>query len=334
MNNQRLNYIDGLRGIAALSVVFQHLWLPLLPITNQYIDPGLFGVYLFFYISGYIIVFSVWDNCNFAKFIIARFFRLWPIYWCSIGLYIFICKCNINFKTLMFNLTMFQRFIGIPDLLGVYWTLQVELMFYCFIIFCLLVSKVKNGNMYFYGYMISVLLSLICGIGRFLFNVKLPVAPFTGLSLILTSAIFFQYKHNNYLNIKFIKIFLVCATVIFCCVSVLSYSKDWGYHETPARFILMFICAGSLFLFVTNSYCKILNNHLLTFFGKISYPMYLFHMPLYLYLFPLLRAYYFSNYLSTMIITICTILLALGAHLFIELSSIRVGRYFIKQSSL
>ncbi|MGI4794774.1 MAG: acyltransferase family protein, partial [Janthinobacterium lividum] len=59
----RLHFLDALRGIAAMSVVFAH-YIPNLPSTGfdgwlirtaDLIDPGKFGVVLFFLISGYII---------------------------------------------------------------------------------------------------------------------------------------------------------------------------------------------------------------------------------------------------------------------------------------
>ncbi|MBX9866957.1 MAG: acyltransferase [Burkholderiales bacterium] len=331
MINQRLDYIDELRGIAALAVVFQHLWLPLLSMSNQYVDPGLFGVYLFFWVSGYIIVFSVWRNCTPREFVIARFFRLYPIYWVSIGIYVLINYNLFDFKVLLLNLTMFQRFIGIPDLLGVYWTLQVELMFYGFVLFCLFIHKIKNAKFYLYGYIVSTLLSLICASGRFLLNIKFPVAPFIGLSLIFTSAIFFQYRHNNYLNSRLMKLFLVCALCVFCGVSLLSYSKDWGYHETPARFILMFSAAGVVFL-LANTYSKFLKIRVFAFLGRISYPLYLFHMPLYLLLLPKLRSYHCNDYVATTIIMFFTICMAWLAHLIIEMPSIKFGKYLRQRS--
>jgi peptidoglycan/LPS O-acetylase OafA/YrhL len=331
MTNQRLDYIDELRGIAALAVVFQHLWLPLLPTSNQYIDPGLFGVYLFFWISGYIVVFSVWPNSTPREFVISRFFRLYPIYWISIGIFAAINYHTLDFKVLLVNLTMFQRLVGIPDLLGVYWTLQVELMFYGFILLCLLVNRIKDAKLYIYGYIISTSLSLICALGRFFLNIKFPIAPFTGLSLIFTGAIIFQHQRNNYLNSRLMKLFLACALCAFCVVSILGYNKDWGYQETPTKFILMFITAGMVFL-LANRYSYLLKTRVFSFFGKISYPLYLFHMPLYLFILSALENYHYNIYLTTTVAMLCAIFTAWIAHVFIENPAIKYGKYLRQRS--
>ncbi|MGW7455409.1 hypothetical protein ACWGJJ_28715, partial [Streptomyces sp. NPDC054787] len=53
----RLGWLDGLRGIAALSVAVYHLKLPFYWVPHgtrvpYYLDPGIFGVLLFFLVSG------------------------------------------------------------------------------------------------------------------------------------------------------------------------------------------------------------------------------------------------------------------------------------------
>ncbi|MGW7455557.1 hypothetical protein ACWGJJ_29490, partial [Streptomyces sp. NPDC054787] len=53
----RLGWLDALRGIAALSVAVYHLALPFYWVPHgtrvpYYLDPGIFGVLLFFLVSG------------------------------------------------------------------------------------------------------------------------------------------------------------------------------------------------------------------------------------------------------------------------------------------
>ena len=50
---------------------------------------------------------------------------------------------NADLKQFLFNLSMFQNYIGVENLDGVYWTLFVEMKFYIFIIHCIPVNNLK-----------------------------------------------------------------------------------------------------------------------------------------------------------------------------------------------
>jgi peptidoglycan/LPS O-acetylase OafA/YrhL len=56
---RRLAWLDALRGIAAFFVVFDHLGYDVLQHAREVIyhwfDPGLYGVFVFFMVSGYIV---------------------------------------------------------------------------------------------------------------------------------------------------------------------------------------------------------------------------------------------------------------------------------------
>lgn len=331
-SNKRLTQIDLLRGIAALSVIIQHIWVQFMP-HSEYMDYGVFGVYLFFWISGYIITFSVWNNTSTLNFTIARCFRLYPVYWLSILLYVLIYGVS-NYNIILINISMFQRFIGVEDLLGVYWTLQVELMFYILIFFALKKNFIKNPMTYIYGLVASNSICLLFALGRFCLDKKFPVAPFIGLSIILTSASFFQHRYNNFLNKSQIKVFLLFNTIFFCLISLLSYNHDWGYKETPQRFIAMYVAAATLFIIVTHrnkiyKYTTIRNSFV--FIGRISYPLYLFHMPINSYITPYLKTHNCNEITIAIITTISAITMSFIAHKLIEIPCIRLGKKFYAQ---
>jgi uncharacterized membrane protein len=56
---RRLPWLDALRGIAALCVVYSHFGTRVLPAVHRAVynvfDPGLYGVLVFFLVSGYIV---------------------------------------------------------------------------------------------------------------------------------------------------------------------------------------------------------------------------------------------------------------------------------------
>ena len=72
---KRVTSIDGLRGLLALVVVFQHV-----DDLEQRVGelPGLVAVCLFFVMSGYVLT-RAWDD-DFLSFLIKRFVRLWPLF--------------------------------------------------------------------------------------------------------------------------------------------------------------------------------------------------------------------------------------------------------------
>jgi len=147
---QRFGYIDAQRGLAALLVIWLHatdafMQLPTPPaggVLNKIsaaIDTGRIGVILFFAISGFVIPSSLRAVRNqttsdaLRVFLIRRVFRLYPAYWVSVvaagllGLYF---MTPFSLETLLLNLTMIQSVFGAPDVLGLYWTLRLELIFY------------------------------------------------------------------------------------------------------------------------------------------------------------------------------------------------------------
>src|ERR1700742_1539303 len=83
-NASRLAWLDALRGIAALCVVFDHLTYSVLqPVRNavyQWFDPGQYGVFVFFLVSGYIIPASLERRGSIRGFWVSRLFRLYPLY--------------------------------------------------------------------------------------------------------------------------------------------------------------------------------------------------------------------------------------------------------------
>src|SRR6478609_3380448 len=80
----RLAWLDVLRGLAALAVVFDHISYYVLQhvrhIIYQWFDPGNYGVFVFFIISGYIVPASLERKGSVRTFWVSRLFRLYPLY--------------------------------------------------------------------------------------------------------------------------------------------------------------------------------------------------------------------------------------------------------------
>lgn len=148
---QRMQALDGLRFVAALSVVLFHLlavagategqavWgRPANEVFGWAFKPasyGWVGVPLFFIISGFVISMSSWGRTP-AQFAASRFVRLYPAFWTCVLLTATMRYFYPQvFPTLgprqtLLNLTMFAEPLGGPRMDDVYWTLWVEMRFY------------------------------------------------------------------------------------------------------------------------------------------------------------------------------------------------------------
>lgn len=139
---RRLAQLDALRGIAALAVVLFH-------VTTRYdqlyghATPtlvaapwGHYGVNLFFMISGFVIFMTLERTRRPLDFVVSRFSRLYPAYWAAVLLTFSVTHLltlpgkTVGWDALLVNLTMLQGFFGVPHVDNVYWTLEVELLFY------------------------------------------------------------------------------------------------------------------------------------------------------------------------------------------------------------
>tara|TARA_X000000368_G_C23045044_1_gene718775 strand:+ start:614 stop:1570 length:957 start_codon:yes stop_codon:yes gene_type:complete len=129
-NIEKIQYIELLRFMAALSVVLVHL-----PTINF----GDIGVDLFFIISGFIMMYSTRITVN--NFFQKRIFRIIPLYWaCTIGLFLIALLYPILLKTTtldfeqllksLFFIPFDKNGTGHFPFLMLGWTLNYEMYFY------------------------------------------------------------------------------------------------------------------------------------------------------------------------------------------------------------
>ena len=160
--SERLRYIDALRAIAALLVVWLHaaatfpMSSPQTAATGRAfvaipsaVDVGHVGVVVFFLISGFVIPFSVLPDraAPVGSFVIKRILRIYPAYWLSVPLAAFVVfwlwGTAFTTREVLINLTLMQDVFGVRSAEGVYWTLLVELVFYA-----LCVALLVSGSLF------------------------------------------------------------------------------------------------------------------------------------------------------------------------------------------
>ncbi|WP_052069797.1 acyltransferase family protein [Streptacidiphilus albus] len=141
---QRLGWLDALRGVAAIAVVFQHVlpWLlgPQYAASHRHFDLGIFGVFLFFLISGYIVPASLERRGDVRAFWVGRIFRIYPLYLTVFAAALILLPRDHAgvaasvythpIQAAFANSTLVQFFLNIPNGLAVAWTLSFEMVFY------------------------------------------------------------------------------------------------------------------------------------------------------------------------------------------------------------
>ncbi|MCY1139503.1 acyltransferase [Actinoplanes sp. Pm04-4] len=142
---RRLDWLDALRGLAAITVVLFHLSPQVigdeahLAVMRQ-IDLGKYAVLLFFLVSGYVIPMSLERHGSLRRFWIGRLCRIYPAYLVTIGLFALLAaagllhwQASLRAETgagVLAHITMMPDLVGVRGVVRVFWTLSYEMVFY------------------------------------------------------------------------------------------------------------------------------------------------------------------------------------------------------------
>ncbi|MGW1541172.1 acyltransferase family protein [Streptomyces sp. NPDC002309] len=152
----RLRALDGLRLLAAVMVALYHYggrggeithaWgsspKVQFPTLHSWFAYGCLGVQIFFVISGFVICMSGWGR-PLRSFFASRVARLMPSYWVAVVLVtaVFalpgVAYAAVSPSEALVNLTLLQQPLGADRVLGVCWTLWVEIRFYALFAVCI-----------------------------------------------------------------------------------------------------------------------------------------------------------------------------------------------------
>jgi len=282
---KRLAYLDALRGIAALMVVFTHLYAPIIGhvwVLDYLIDPGKLGVLWFFMISGVVIPFSLKPGPDGPRrFLISRFMRLYPAYWLSLLVFLVMLKLTgaefPGWPQIIANLTMVQAAMGFDDVIGLYWTLFIEVVFYALCLTLFVAGKLYDLTFRSRCALVFLLMALAMGMVRAVTERKLPVALPLALSLMFFGSVWRQWllgEHSRQLTRNLV-LLLVGFTVLLPPTLIMAYSKDMGTGETWGRYCFTYAVAIVSFVLLTRSVR--LNHPALVWLGAVSYSLYLLH---------------------------------------------------------
>jgi len=295
ISHSRLRVVDGLRLLAALSVVLYHYtgarshsWVGgsegAFPVLQPITIYGSLGVELFFMISGFVILMSAWGR-TVPQFVASRVSRLYPAYWLGViasGAVLFFTGLelagsqwsSIGFDGLLYNLTMLQTAFVMPHVDGVYWTLFVELKFYALLGLLLLVGITRTRILILCTAWPALgALALASGSPHLLALVDPQYAPFFAMGML----VYLLWRDG----LAPVPIALLAANWIYSLLLSFRFADAIGGAGAGTALPIVVMAVFTVFLLAlivaTLTPVATIDWGWLTVAGAITYPLYLLH---------------------------------------------------------
>lgn len=289
-------FIDLLRGVAALLVFWFHLDLHILcgypaePVppgswtywlVYGFLDLGRYGVALFFMISGFLIPSTLRaPNASLRSYAIHRFCRLYPAYWVAIAAWATAAWLSgdwqgLNARTAVANLTMAQKFLGVPDVIGAFWTLPIELLFYltCALLFWM--GRLAWSGLRLTGAALALCIGL-AALGQAT-GLSLPLAPLFAFTLMFLGDAARQAIDRGRGGMK-VLLATACVAGLLVWANLLGYEADEAWRFIRAYWLAMvtfFACLGLRGPIASSRAAATAGR----FLADTSYSVYLLHAP-------------------------------------------------------
>lgn len=360
LNSQRAHYpaLDGLRGIAILLVVFFHNF----GFTNYFFF-GWLGVDLFFVLSGFLITDILIRGINGRSFLksfyIKRVLRIFPVYFLLLIIFLIVLP---NLSTYTGNLkyytdnqiwlwTYLQNWLYIfkpierSNVLLHLWSLAVEEQYYIIWPFVILIFRKPK-------LLLTFSLSLLLGI--ILLRLIVWIQHIEGLQyfswytftridgLCIGSALALV----KFISPKFITIntpyIVLSVAAVNCIFYFINKSYNYSFPYLPLVGYSTFAIVFAIIVFEAGTHNRnfitaLLSIAPLRFIGKISYGFYIFHWPVYKWLYPGLTDYFNSfsfdskitpNIIAATMATLAGFLISIISYYLFEMRFLKLKKYF------
>ena len=299
-----MKYIKGFDTIRALAVFFvivEH-WGPYfkehtLPdyIKTTFVENGLFGVNLFFVLSGFLITSILLNEKRkdtegkqftiIKNFFVRRVLRIFPIYYlviilCCLFQYQFVKDHIWYYLTYTSNILPYAT--NKPNVLSHTWSLAVEEQFY--LIWPWLIIFI-NKKYLKYVFVSAIIIGIVSKyLALYAFHHNFPVLVFNCFDSFGIGGMYAYIRLDREKCLKFEKTFRVVLPLLLFLAWRMASFGGIPILVTYAR-TLDSLIAIALIMFAINNQSEwmrkyVLENRVLNFIGKISYGLYLYHYTL------------------------------------------------------
>lgn len=291
-------YIDGLRGVASLAVAILHLTIgggfemtlrAVLPAAAiAVLSHGYLGVEIFFVISGFVIAYSIRGRTitgrYLGNFAVRRSLRLDPPYYVTIALALIVIWISNQlmtdrtaempgWTTVLAHMFYLQGFLGMTNIVGVFWTLCLEVQFYLVLTVCVGLCQFivrKTGDKP--AVRTAAYTTVFGALAITSFAMALDFIPVFVRGIFLTDwYLFFAGALLWWVLQKSVPAWVFW---IYCLGPV------WvSVHHHDLDGVFGSLTAISIFAAARFSYMNVwLSDRFIQFFGRISYSLYLLHI--------------------------------------------------------
>lgn len=319
--------LNTLRAIAALLVIIAHIERKMelfhLSVNDNIARLGSIGVTLFFSLSGFLITYLLllekekFSKISVKDFYIRRFLRIWPLYYLVL-LFVYLLIPYIlpeyysseierfGFKSAILNVffltnvTMALKYT--PLIINPIWSIGVEEQFY---LFWPWVVKAKNIFKIIFGIILIIpILKIVCLLFSSyndFYKILYTILSQTRFDTMAIGGLFGILAYNKKITLKYItinatsfksknvQIVVYVAMILFLLFSFKKtvYFNFYNYHILP-------FLSSIILLNVIDVKSSIFNfeNKITNYLGKISYSLYLLHLIVFYFLFPVLQNWF------------------------------------------
>lgn len=314
MSKNRLQSLDVLRGIAVLMVVAAHFlsrYMPGEDLGTAMHSLGVGGVVLFFNLSGFLVYRSI-TSLPVSAFILRRSAKIFPAYWVTIALYFLLSLTGaydpMPGSVYFSNLVLLQDFLGGVLLFGHFWTLVVEAKFYALVALAAPLYK-KHFSVVVPAIFLALNMAFYLKTGR-------------GSTLLTNMPIFFSGVlaccaiQNGWTRSDRLKLLVYLLTVAPSMLFFQQYSRiEYAVYVVAS--------AAALVVALLHPFA----NGWLSYFGRISYSLYLLHPVLGFRIETYLVGHGVPDPIATLLAVLASIGLADLCYRLIEVRGVQLGRW-------
>ncbi len=346
-NYGETSFITGLRAFAAIGVVLIHTggggFRDLGLIGNHFADLGSAGVFVFFCVSGFSIASSYSTSKTFKSYIIRRLWRIIPLFYFWLAIASIMAKyyfhdTSIDLSTQ--NLMKHFLFIYFVDykksIIGVEWTLPIEITFYFFLPIMIVMSRDKIKPV------------LLCAISLFIcilstrYYALLPLPPEESSAFIHYSPIPYVFcfalgvlafrlrtavLHSAFKsNVSLVFVITLLVLYLLFPLTVIRFFENQIIFISFLTFLLiLFSSSRSLLINL------LLNNKFIQFCGVVSYGIYLAHCPVISFLQSINFIFFDIPFARFIISFAITLIISAVTYTYIELPLVSYGKSLVNK---